>query len=250
MNDHYVKILGTRGSVPVSGQEYVRYGGSTTCVLVRFAGQYIILDAGSGLYKLPAEVSRQLKIDILLTHLHLDHLTGLPLCSLLSQPGKTINIHLPEAQGFDAESSIRKLFSPPYWPVTLDELPAEIRFLPSVRDEYIESIHVETMSGVHPGGVALYRLSDKEKSIVFATDCTLTEPLLPELEAFSAHCDLLLIDGQYSDQEWDGRESYGHSKWTSAAEFGRECHAKQIRIIHHDPEHTDEILSAAEVALK
>ena len=101
------------------------------------------------------------------------------------------------------------------------------------------------MEGVHPGGVTLFKLTGEGKSVVFVADCTLTEQLLPEVIEFAKDCDLLLCDGQYSLSEWSGRENFGHSTWIAAAKLGAECGAAQVRIIHHDPERTDEELDNA-----
>ena len=86
--------------------------------------------------------------------------------------------------------------------------------------------------------------------MVFATDCTLTDSLLPALTDFARDCDLLLCDGQYSDAEWPARAGFGHSTWTSVARLGRDCGAKQVRVIHHDPAHTDALLDGAAEELR
>ena len=243
--DNYVQILGTRGSVPVSGQKYFKYGGATTSVLVKLAGRYLVLDAGSGICSLPEEALAINSLDIFLTHLHLDHLIGLPYCPFLFKKGNTLNIYA-EA---NAEEALRRLICPPFWPVTLDEFPAEVRFHRLEKRSVINQIGIEVIAGVHPGGVSVMKLSASEKTVVFATDCTLTKEFRCKLREFAAGCDLLLIDGQYSDGEWAGVSTYGHSRWSSAAELGYTCRAKEVRIIHHDPDHTDELLHCAELEL-
>ena len=101
------------------------------------------------------------------------------------------------------------------------------------------------MEGVHPGGVSLFRLTGGGKRIVFITDCTLTDDVLPALRDFARDCDLLLCDGQYSDEEWPACSAFGHSTWRMAAALGASCGARQVRIIHHDPTHTDVRLDQA-----
>ena len=245
-----MRILGARGSVPVSGREFMLFGGATTSILVNLSGNYLVVDAGSGFCKIPKKIENINKLDLFLTHLHLDHLIGLPLCPFLFCPDNSLTIHVPEIFGSDAESSIRNLFDSPYWPVTLEELPAEITFQSVKEKALINKICVETIYGEHPGGVVLYKISSSEKTVVIATDFTLTDTMVPELKEFADHCDLLLIDGQYSDQEWMNKCDYGHNKWTAAAAFGEMVCAEQVRIIHHDPEHTDERLIRAEYEVK
>lgn len=249
-SENYVRILGARGSVPVSGRNYIQFGGSTTSFLVKLSGVALIVDAGTGICRIPEDVLIEKKLDLLLTHLHLDHLMGLPLCPFVMKPERELTIDIPESWEPDTENKIRQLFSLPYWPVTLDDLPADILFKRIKKNDYINNLKVETIDGVHPGGVAVYKISNSEKSIVIATDCTLTDSMFDQLEAFAAHCDLLLIDGQYSDREWENKSSYGHSKWSSAAILGRACEAKKVCVVHHDPMHTDEILSAKEKEIK
>ncbi|MBR0162177.1 MAG: MBL fold metallo-hydrolase [Oscillospiraceae bacterium] len=241
-----VTILGTRGSGPVSGEEYSRYGGATSCVLVEIGGRHILLDAGTGLLKLPPSVGEMQPIPLLLTHLHLDHLIGLPLCPQLFRDNIQLALYCSPGQLPLVRESLERLFSPPFWPVCLSDLPASVKLCSIPEDGCISGIRVETMPGVHPGGVTLYRLHGCGKTLVYASDCTLTEPLIADLADFARDCDLLLIDGQYSDEEWEAHCLYGHSRWTDAARLGQRCGAHQVRIVHHAPAHTDFILDAAE----
>ena len=250
MSDNYVRILGARGSVPVSGKNFAQFGGATFSLLVKLSGNYLVVDAGSGLFQLPEEILKEKELDLLLTHLHLDHLIGLPLCPFLFRQGNLMKVHIPLCTEHHAEQNIRLLFSPPFWPVTLEELPAEILFHKINEKSIINNLCVEIVQGIHPGGVVIYKISNSEKSIVVATDCTLTDSLVNQLKVFADHCDLLLIDGQYNEQEWKEKSNYGHSEWYSAVLLGKECMAKKIRLIHHDPAHTDSMLEDAEERLK
>ena len=83
------------------------------------------------------------------------------------------------------------------------------------------------------------------KSVVFVPDCELTDGLFPALSEFAGGCTLLLCDGQYSGEEWASRPGFGHSSWNRAIQLGLACGAKKIRIIHHDPFHTDSMLTEA-----
>lgn len=235
-------ILGARGSVPVGGAAFARYGGATTCVLLRLDGQYVVLDAGSGLLDLPPDAAAS-EPPVLLTHLHLDHLLGLPLCPcLFGREGSRMTVYCGVHEGTTARETIERLYAPPLWPVSLAEL---LTFRALEPDFSIGALRVETLSGVHPNGVSLLRLSGGGKRVVFATDCTLTDELTSALADFAQDCDLLLCDGQYSDEEFRRRAGFGHSSWRMAAELAKRCGARQFRVIHHDPFHDDAFLDAA-----
>ena len=130
----------------------------------------------------------------------------------------------------------------PLWPVLPQSMGSQMTFAPAENSFAVGVIQVETMKGVHPDGVTLFRLTGEGKTVVYITDCTLTPELLPAVRDFAAGADLLLCDGQYSPEEFITRSGYGHSEWTAAARLGLDCGAKQTRIIHHDPSHTDVVL--------
>ena len=241
-----VTILGTRGSIPRAGADFARYGGDTTCVLVEMAGETILLDAGTGLlnYDPPAS-SEDKPIPLLLSHFHVDHLLGLPLAPLLMDTNNHVDIYAQSRAGLDTEERIERLYSPPIWPVSLELLPAWVNFRELPDKLNFGQVTVETAEGIHPDGVTLMKLISGGRSVVFLTDCTLTEEIFPKLVEFSRGCDLLLCDGQYSNEEWKKRSAFGHSTWNRAVDFGLACGAKKIRIIHHDPFHTDRMLDEA-----
>lgn len=237
--------------MPVSGERFLRYGGATTCVLVRLAGQCVALDAGTGLMKLSACLDDgESHIPLLLSHPHADHLLGLPMCPLLSQRDFQMDIYAARRNGLDTQGQIRALMSPPLWPVGPERLSARLTFQDLPSRLVLGGITVESMEGVHPGGVSLFRLTGGGRRVVFITDCTITDDLLPSLTEFARGCDLLLCDGQYSDEEWPARAGFGHSTWSAVARLGRDCGAKRVRVIHHDPTHTDEKLDAAAEELR
>ena len=246
MNDAFAMILGARGSVPVSAPEFAAYGGATTCVLVRLAGQYIILDAGTGILRLPAEALEQKQLSLLLTHVHLDHLNGLSMCPYVMKAGHTLDIYASPGDGSEIGDVLRALYAPPVWPVRPDDLSAQLRYHPLPEEFTLGGVTVSTLEGNHPGGVKLLRLSGGGKTVVFATDCTLTDEFYPVATSFAYGCDLLLVDGQYSAEEWAIRARFGHNTWLRAARFGADCGARAVRIVHHDPAHSDAVLDRGE----
>ncbi|MBQ3372307.1 MAG: MBL fold metallo-hydrolase [Oscillospiraceae bacterium] len=243
--DNAITILGARGSVPVSGPAFSRYGGATTCIFVKLAGQLLVLDAGTGIMNLPEEALSVSELPLILTHAHLDHLIGLPMCPYLFRRELHMMVFSQPRAGLTGKEFLDRLLSPPFWPVKLEALPAKVSFHPLLQTFQLGDVLVETISGIHPDGVSLIRLTGGGKRIVLATDCTLTPEQSSSLARFAQDCDLLLCDGQYSQEEWEFRKSFGHSTWIDAAKFGLTCRAKQIRILHHDPSHTDALLDAA-----
>lgn len=241
-----VSILGIRGSVPVSGEAFLRYGGATACVFLRFGDQNIVLDCGTGMMELPKVLQKEdQQLTVLLSHPHADHLLGLPLCPVVFDPQKQIDFYGADRNGLTVRQQVCALLAPPLWPVGPDRFPAKITFRELPRRLILGDVTVESMDGVHPGGVSVFRITGGGKSVVFMTDCTVTEESIPVFAEFARDCDLLLCDGQYSRQEWKGREHFGHSTWVAAAQLGAACGAGQVRVIHHDPFRTDARLDSA-----
>ncbi len=245
-----VTVLGARGSVPVSGKAFSRYGGATTCVLFCADGQYLVLDAGTGLLSLPDAALKQDTLPLVLTHPHADHLLGLPLCPYAMKPGARLDIYTTTRDGLDGREQVRRMLSPPLWPVGTDQLPADIRFHELTGELRLGAVTVKVMEGDHPGGVSLLRLEADGKCCVFATDYTLTPENAPRFADFVHGCDLLLCDGQYCDDEWPERSAFGHSSWGYVARFARGAGVRRLRIVHHDPFRTDEELDRAAEKLR
>lgn len=241
-----VTFLGVRGSTTVSGQRFLRYGGSTTCVLVVLGGQPVLLDAGSGLMNIPRELMGEPALPLLLSHPHLDHLIGLPMCPFLFRREARLDIYGAGRCGESLEQSLDRAFSPPLWPVSLRQMDARVTLHELSGPFTLGKVLVEPMEGAHSGGVTLFRLTCGGKRVVFASDCTITEELRPRLADFARDCDLLMIDGQYSEEEWPRVSTFGHSTWRMAAELGELSRAKGVYIVHHAPGRGDEDLDAAQ----
>ena len=240
-------VLGARGSIPTGRADRALFGGDSSCYMLRVGEETVFLDAGTGLSWAPADYPRPPAI--LLSHLHMDHLIGLPMFPLLSRPGTETRLYLPCASDAEGTALLDALWRPPFWPLKLSEYPAPPRISSLPGKMTLGDITVETCPGSHPGESWLIRLSCGGKSIVYATDFEYTEAAGQHLAAFARGADLLMYDGQYTEEELRHRAGYGHSSPGLGLRMLERCGAKALLLIHHDPGHTDEKLLVLEKRL-
>lgn len=258
-----ITLWGTRGSVASPGPETTRYGGNTSCVEVRGgAGALLVMDAGTGIRRLGTTVEPGIpRIDLFLTHLHMDHLQGLGFFGPLYRPGQEVHIWGPPSPTVDLHGRLTRYFSPPLFPVRLRDLPCRLS-LHDVPDEPFEIRGLEIRGDFicHPGPTVGYRISEGKNSIAYLPDHEpgLGSAHLPESEAWisgydvCAGVDLLIHDVQYTEQEYADRVGWGHSSVHRALEFAHAAGARRLVTFHHDPSHNDaqcdELLESARSA--
>ena len=243
-----IKVLGARGSMAVSMQDRAVFGGSTSCYMVTAGDQTLFLDAGTGLLTAPSDYPGP--SHILLSHLHLDHLLGLGMYPGFSQTGRETLIHVPVPAGQDPEEMLDRLYSPPFWPVSLRAVSGgTVRFLPLSFPLRIGDLTVEGIPGRHPGGIFLMKLSFRGKNLVYASDYEYEESSFVRLVDLARDADLVLYDGQYSMEELESRRGFGHSTPEYGLELMERSGAKRLWIIHHDPRRSDEELLAREARI-
>jgi phosphoribosyl 1,2-cyclic phosphodiesterase len=248
-----VTLFGTRGSLATPGVETSRYGGNTSAVEVRGGdGTILALDAGTGIRQLgcqiPPETSR---IDVLLTHLHMDHIQGLGFFGPLYNPKVEVHVWGPATSTQSLAQRLSRYLSPPLFPVHLRDLPrVTCHHLPCPTFE-IGPFRITTCLVCHPGPTVGYRISDDRGTVVYLPD---HEPALalrdgdwsrPEWVSgydLAADSDLLIHDAQYTDEEYRKCVGWGHSTYRQAFQFAGRVGAKVLVPFHHDPSHTDEIL--------
>lgn len=246
MADAKVCFLGTRGSVPVCGQAFARYGGATSCVSVEWGGERIILDAGTGLMSLPPSEGR---LAILLSHAHADHILGLPMYGPLLS-GRAATLYAAPRGGLSARDQLGRLMSPPLWPVGTDALSA-LETVDIASDGFtVGGAAVRTMEGNHPGGCLVFRLRIGGRSIVYCNDFNHADGFGGRLRDFAADCDLLIYDAQLSPEEYARAGSWGHSTWEEGAAIAGDCRAERLALIHHSPYRTDGELDALDALIK
>ena len=248
-----VKIWGARGSVPSPGPETTRYGGNTSCVQVTLSdGTIVVLDAGTGLRSLGLALNEEAaRVNILLTHLHLDHIQGIVFFAPAFRPATELGIWGPAAADASLQERIGRYISAPLSPVEVRELPCHVAFREAPPTEWqIGPATLRAASVTHRGPTLGYRLTEGDTSVCYIPD---HEPALgahletDEPEWISGYdlahgASLLIHDCQYTDAEYPDHLGWGHSSLSDALMFGRRVEAERLMLFHHDPLHSDDFL--------
>ncbi len=251
-----IRFAGVRGSWPRTAPRFAGYGGDTTCLQVTpREGPPVFVDAGTGITAAAEQLPRPGgELLLLLTHAHHDHLQGFPSLGPLYEPGWRLTVAAPEL--VPAEAAVRKLMEPPLWPLGLDALRSAVAFrrLPAVFAW--GSLEIRHHAVAHPGGCAAYRLDESGGgSLVFATDLEWGTWDDAGRAAFARFCreprpvDLLVMDGQFTDDEIAARRGWGHSSLGECAAAARAGGAGRLLTTHHAPERDDAAMAAVEAAL-
>jgi phosphoribosyl 1,2-cyclic phosphodiesterase len=247
-----VTLWGTRGSLAAPGPETNHYGGNTSCVGVEGAGGTIlVLDAGTGIRRLVASIpSRPRRVDILLTHLHLDHIQGLGFFGPLLQADYEVHIWGPASTTLTLRERLSRYLSPPLFPVYIRDMPA-VQLHEVVSDKFeIGEFMISSALVSHKDPTIGYRIEAAGKTVTYLPD---HEPALGSNDftvgrewtsgyALAEGADLLIHDAQYTPEEYDSRVGWGHSSIPQAFQFATLAETKQLIPFHHDPTHSDDEL--------
>ena len=246
MDDKFIlTVLGSRGSVPIDGESFSIYGGSTSCYKILAGDEEIYLDAGSGIVQ--AIPQTDTRITVLLTHMHLDHIIGLPFFVALGQKNRPIDIFAQARSGLKPQDALDRLISPPFWPLKIGEYPANVNFHDLPPESFkVGEVDVQWSDGTHPQGSTIFRLTYRDKSLVYATDFEHSPDGCKALADFARGCDLLLYDAQYTADEYEKFRGFGHSTPDEGLKVAAAAHAKKILFVHHAPNRTDAELDALE----
>jgi phosphoribosyl 1,2-cyclic phosphodiesterase len=275
-----VKFWGVRGSYPAPGAGTVKYGGNTACVEIRAGERTIILDAGTGIIPLGRELARRraLEVTLLFSHLHHDHTQGFPFFLPAYMPNAHLRIFGPGGTPETLSHVLEHNQSFETFPVSLRDMAAtkEIR---SVRESQViiwggagvrvteageglgsdkEAVVIRIhKSYAHPGGVYVYRVTWRGKSVVYATDTEGYVGTDRKLAQFAKDTDVLIHDAQYSEEHYWGQlagfpstQGYGHSTVKMACEVAAASEAGQLILFHHDPSYSDARVAGMEASAK
>jgi phosphoribosyl 1,2-cyclic phosphodiesterase/CheY-like chemotaxis protein len=259
-----VRFWGVRGSIPSPGPETVYYGGNTSCVEVRADGELIIFDAGTGIRQLGHALKREfgerpMRMTILVSHTHWDHIQGFPFFAPAYDPKNKVRILAFEGPSKGVEATLSTQMESPYFPISLDEMPGNIQFEELKSMEFdIGAVHVQAAFMNHPGVCVGYRLFTSAGSVVYFPDNELYgryrqaraaemsgETTIfarnqdEKLREFISGADVVISDSQYDAHEYPKHIGWGHSCAEDVVEFGVHSNIKQLYLFHHDPEHSD-----------
>jgi phosphoribosyl 1,2-cyclic phosphodiesterase len=260
-----LKFWGTRGSISVPGPSTLRYGGNTTCVEVRADGEIIVLDAGSGIRPLGLALEKEfrtqpIKLSLLITHAHWDHIQGLPFFAPAYE--KKNEICVCGYDGVDTSFSeiMAEPMKAPFFPIAMRELSARINIRKLTEMEFSAGkLQVRAKFVNHPGVCAGYRIFTSADSIAFLPDhepyrflhSARANRIRPEqarkiatgeqisLVQFLRGSDILILDAQYTDAEYESHIGWGHGSVSSAVSLALDAEVRKLLLFHHDPSHDD-----------
>lgn len=257
-----VTFWGVRGSIPTPGEETRRWGGNSTCLEVRHADHPpIVLDCGTGARRLGRRLLKQgvRELDLLFTHLHLDHVFGLPFFPPAYDPGFHLRLVVPAPTDEEARERIASYLDGVHHPIRLSDLPARISFRGARSGARFEAggFEVRALGLNHPGGALAWRIETDGQSMALVTD---TAPFAPPDDGvmqngvptraerrvidFLRGCDLVVYDTMFSREEYLRKRSWGHSYPEYAVAICRAAGVHTVALFHHSPDADDDALDA------
>jgi phosphoribosyl 1,2-cyclic phosphodiesterase len=246
-----IRCWGARGSIPVSGEDYLAYGGDTTCIEIRTQeDEIIIVDAGSGIRRLGNLLIQEKRdrISMIFTHAHWDHILGFPFFKPAYRKGTAIQMFgCPLAQE-SIQGMISRTMEAPYFPVNFQDLQADISYHEACESNFsIESVTVTPIPLSHPNQGYGYKFTENGKNFVFLTDNELAfqHPggrTFPEYVKFCRRADFLIHDAEFTEKEYRWSRSWGHTVYTDALRLALEAKVEKFGLFHHNQERTDEAM--------
>jgi phosphoribosyl 1,2-cyclic phosphodiesterase len=243
-----IKCWGSRGSIPVSGKTYLKYGGDTTCIEIRTkSNDIIIVDAGTGVRRLGNQLVREnrRKFHFIFTHAHWDHVMGFPYFKPLYFKNSEFWMHRCPFHSKFVESILSKVMAPPNFPVKYSDIKAKMRYEEACpKDFEIGSVKVVPIPLSHPNNGSGYKFIEDGKTFVFLTDNELGHvhrggrPYCDYME-FSSEADLLFHDAEYTPREYATFIDWGHSVYTDVLRLAFEANVKQLGLFHLNQDRTD-----------
>ena len=256
-----IKFWGTRGSLAAPFADRMAYGGNTSCVSVRWKYGIAVFDGGTGMVafgkSLEAAIARgewdrSKPVFVFVSHVHLDHVAGIPMIPCLFHKEAFVELFGPARAGEGFRQRLSRVLGPPYWPVAVDGMPGAAAWHDVGEEtQWIlrGGVKVFAMKANHPDGGYIYRREDGGQSLVYGLDCELGGPgtdFWNRYREFAKNCSLLVFDSPYGEEEYPSYRGFGHSYWQQGIRMAGECRAGRLVISHHDWGRTDGELRAME----
>ena len=248
-----IKCWGSRGSIPVSGKSYLKYGGDTTCIEIRTkSDDIIIVDAGTGIRRLGNLLikEKKRKFHFIFTHAHWDHVMGFPYFKPLYSKHSEFRMHRCPFHSKFVETILSKVMAPPNFPVKYTDIRAQMHYEVSCPTEFeIGSVKIVPIPLSHPNSGSGYKFIEDGKSFVFLTDNELGyihtggRPYQDYME-FSSGADLLVHDCEYTPSEYKTFVEWGHSAYTEVLKLAFEADVKTLGLFHLNQDRTDKDMDA------
>ena len=236
-----LRFWGVRGSAAVPGSATLEFGGNTSCVELEGAGDAIFFDGGTGIRAAGLRVTAG-RVHVFLTHFHWDHIQGIPFFAPLYDPSKHVTFYAP----YPARQVLEGLMSAPYFPVEFGSLPAKVELVELQSSVELGTVTVRAIEVNHPQGACAYRV-DGAASFVYAPDREHGDPRLDQLFLDEVRgATALVVDSQYTREEYETHRGWGHSTWLESARVAREAGVQSLVLFHHDPSHSDDVLRRIE----
>jgi phosphoribosyl 1,2-cyclic phosphodiesterase len=251
INPMKIKSYGSRGSIPVSGKQYLKYGGDTTCITITSKdGDLVIIDAGTGIRRVGNDLVSSggpHNVSILFTHAHWDHLIGFPYFKPLFNSKFEISLYgCPFIDNNSVKDMIAGTMKDPYSPIDLHAFSAKINYNNVKYSSFnVGSLSITPIHLSHPNQGIGYKIVEGEKSFVFLTDNELGHRHHGGLEIkdYIRDCknvDLLFHDGESTDNDFPLKRTWGHSSYKEATDLALKANVKSLGIVHHNQDRSDE----------
>lgn len=243
MTEPQLIIHGGRGSMAVSGNEYAKYGGNTTCFEIAHDPQHrVVIDAGTGLRDIQHSLNHNEdnRFTMLLTHYHWDHIQGIPVFAPIWIAGNQFTFHGAETPVGDAGATLAGVITQPWFPAAIADSPSHISYADYGEPIEVGGVVVTSVPLHHPQGIQGFRIEGPSRSIVIATDHESEPEADRALAEFAKGSDVLIHDAQYLPAEYPMRVGWGHSTWEHAVRAAQRAEVGELVLTSHDPDHNDD----------